>query len=145
MSNGKYLAPQQIENKLKESFFIQQTMVVGENQKFAAAIISPNFQELIQWSKKKKIQFQNQAELIEMPQVLKHFQDEIKQFNKRLSQTDQVQKIILIADEWSPITGELSSSLKLKRKYITQKYNDLVERVYNSKLKVIAVRSSDEK
>ncbi len=145
MSNGKYLAPQQIENKLKESFYIQQTMVVGENQKYAAAIIIPNFQELAQWCRKKKIQFQDNAELIQMPQVLKHFQDEIKQFNKKLSQTDQVQKIILVADEWSPITGELSSSLKLKRKYIIQKYRDLVEAVYQPKIQAVRVRSDHEK
>lgn len=142
MSNGKYLAPQQIENKLKESFYIQQTMVVGENQKFAAAIIIPDFQELTQWCKKKKIQFHNHAELIQLPQVLKHFQDEIKKFNKRLSQNDQVQKIILIADEWSPLTGELSSSLKLKRKYIIQKYKDIVEAVYQSRAQVIAIKSN---
>ncbi|TVQ07297.1 MAG: long-chain fatty acid--CoA ligase [Bacteroidetes bacterium] len=145
MSNGKYLAPQQIENTLKESFFIQQTMVVGENQKYAAAIISPNFQELAQWCRKKKIQFQNNAELIQMPQVLKHFQDEIKQFNKKLSQTDQVQKIILIADEWSPLTGELSSSLKLKRKYIIQKYRDLVDAVYQPKVQAVTVKNNDKK
>jgi long-chain acyl-CoA synthetase len=141
MSNGKYIAPQQIENKLKESFYIQQIMVVGENQKFASAIISPNFNALAEWSRKKKIQFQNHAELIELPQVMKHFQDEIKKFNQRLSQSEQVQKIILIADEWSPLTGELSSSLKLKRKYIIQKYKDLVEAVYQQKLKTIPVKS----
>jgi long-chain acyl-CoA synthetase len=133
MSNGKYLAPQPIENKLKESFYIQQLMVVGENQKFASAIIIPNFQELNQWCRKKKIQFQSNAELIQMPQVMKHFQDEIKKFNEKLGQNDQIQKIILIADEWSPLTGELSSSLKLKRKYIIQKYKDLVDAVYQQK------------
>jgi long-chain acyl-CoA synthetase len=141
MSNGKYIAPQQIENKLKESFYIQQIMVVGENQKFASAIISPNFNALAEWSRKKKIQFQNHAELIELPQVMKHFQDEIKKLNQKLSQSEQVQKIILIADEWSPLTGELSSSLKLKRKYIIQKYKDLVEAVYQQKLKTIPVKS----
>ena len=141
MSNGKYIAPQQIENKLKESFYIQQIMVVGENQKFASAIISPNFNELTQWCRKKKIQFQNHSELIELPQVMKHFQEEIKRFNQKMSQNDQVQKIILIADEWSPITGELSSSLKLKRKYIIQKYRDLVEAVYQPKLKTIRVKT----
>jgi long-chain acyl-CoA synthetase len=141
MSNGKYVAPQQIENKLKESFYIQQIMVVGENQKFASAIIIPNFNALAEWSRKKKIQFQNHAELIELPQVIKHFQDEIKKFNQKLSQSDQVQKIILIADEWSPLTGELSSSLKLKRKYIIQKYKDLVEAVYQQKLKSIPIKS----
>lgn len=145
MSNGKYLAPQQIENKLKESFYIQQLMVVGENQKFAAAIISPNFQELAQWCRKKKIQFQSNTELIEMPQVLKHFQDEIKNFNKKLSQTDQVQKFILIADEWSPLTGELSSSLKLKRKYIIKKYKDLVDSLYQSRQQTIPVKVNQKK
>lgn len=144
MSNGKYLAPQQIENKLKESFYIQQLMVVGENQKYAAAIILPNFQELAQWCRKKKIQFQSNAELIQMPQVMKHFQDEIKKFNSMLSQSDQVQKIILIADEWSPLTGELSSSLKLKRKYIIQKYKDLVDAVYQQKHQTIPVKVNEK-
>ncbi len=130
MSNGKYIAPQQIENKLKESFYIQQTMVVGENEKFAAAIISPNFQELVQWSQNKKIQFKDYSELVKMPLVLKHFNDEIKSFNKKLGENDRIKRFILIADEWSPFTGELSSSLKLKRKYIIQKYKDLIESIY---------------
>jgi len=120
-------------------------MVVGENQKFAAAIISPNFQELAQWCRKKKIQFQSNTDLIEMPQVLKHFQDEIKNFNKKLSQSDQVQKFILIADEWSPLTGELSSSLKLKRKYIIQKYKDLVDSLYQSRQQTIPVKVNPKK
>ncbi len=145
MSNGKYVAPQQIENKLKESFYIQQTMVVGENQKFAAAIISPNFQELAQWCQKKKIQFQDNAELIKNAQVMKHFQEEIKKFNQKLSQNDQVKKVILIADEWSPLTGELSSSLKLKRKVIIQKYQDLVEAVYSSRAETVPVENEQNR
>ncbi len=143
MSNGKYVAPQQIENKLKESFYIQQLMIVGENQKYPAAIISPNFQELAQWCQKKKIQFQDHTDLIRNTEVVKHFQEEIRKFNKKLSESDQVKKIILIADEWSPITGELSSSLKLKRQVIIQKYKDLVEAVYNPKREPIAVKSND--
>ncbi|TVQ89091.1 MAG: long-chain fatty acid--CoA ligase [Bacteroidetes bacterium] len=144
MSNGKYVAPQQIENKLKESFYIQQLMVVGENQKYPAAIISPNFQELALWCRKKKIQFQDNTELIKNSQVIKHFQEEIRKFNKKLGENDQVKKIILIADEWSPITGELSSSLKLKRQFIIQKYKDLVEAIYNSKAEPIPVENSDK-
>ncbi len=142
MSNGKYIAPQQIENKLKESFYIQQTMVVGENQKFPAAIISPNFQELAQWSQNKKIQFRDYSELIKTPQVLKHFNNEIRKFNDRLGENERVKKIILIADEWSPLTGELSSSLKLKRKHIIQKYKDLVDAVYHKKEPVM-VRNNE--
>lgn len=141
MSNGKYIAPQQIENKLKESFYIQQTMIVGENQKFATALIIPNFQELTQWCQKKKIYFQTNADLIEMPQVVKHFQDEIKKLGAKISNIDQVQKIILIADEWSPMTGELSSSLKLKRKHIIEKYKALVDAIYQPKLRPIPVKT----
>lgn len=142
MSNGKYIAPQQIENKLKESFYIQQTMVIGENQKFATAIIIPNFQELTQWCQKKKIEFQTKADLVEMPQVVKHFQDEVKKLGVKISNMDQVQRIILVADEWSPITGELSTSLKLKRKHIAQKYQNLVDAIYQPKLKPVPVKQS---
>lgn len=145
MSNGKYVAPQQIENKLKESFYIQQLMVVGENQKYPAAIIIPNFQELASWCQKKKIQFQDHAELVNMPQVLSHFQDEIKKFNKKLGENDQVKKIILIADEWSPISGELSSSLKLKRKFIVQKYQDLLDKIYSGKAEPLPIRVDKSK
>lgn len=130
MSNGKYIAPQQIENKLKESFYIQQTMVVGDNQHFASALILPNFNTLVEWSKKQKIHFQNQAELIQKPQVIKHFEDEIRKFNKKLKSFEQVRKIILVADEWSPLTGELSPTLKLRRKNIIEKYKNLVDAVY---------------
>lgn len=117
-------------------------MVVGENQKFPAAIISPNFQELAQWSQNKKIQFRDYSELIKTPQVLKHFNNEIRKFNDRLGENERVKKIILIADEWSPLTGELSSSLKLKRKHIIQKYKDLVDAVYHKKEPVM-VRNNE--
>ncbi|MFO7977416.1 MAG: long-chain fatty acid--CoA ligase [Bacteroidales bacterium] len=131
MSNGKYIAPQQIENKLKESFYIEQTMVFGDNQNFAGALIQPNFAALVEWSKKQKIHFQNQAELIQKPQVIQHFEDEIRSFNKKFKSFEQVKKIILIADEWSPLTGELSPTLKLRRKLIIEKYKNLVEAVYH--------------
>ena len=131
MSNGKYIAPQQIENKLKESFYIQQTMVIGDNQNFASALILPNFNTLADWCRKQKIHFQNQAELIQKPQVIKHFEQEVRRFNKKLQSFEQVKKIILVADEWSPLTGELSPTLKLRRKMIIGKYQKLVEAVYN--------------
>ncbi len=133
MSNGKYIAPQQIENQLKESFYIQNSMIFGENQKFAGAIIIPNFPNLNEWCKKHKIHFNNHHELVQLPQVIKHFEDEIKHFNKKMNPVEQIKKIILIADEWSPHTGELSPSLKLKRKVIGEKYRHMVENIYKSK------------
>ncbi|MDP2424668.1 MAG: long-chain fatty acid--CoA ligase [Bacteroidales bacterium] len=130
ISNGKYIAPQQIENKLKESFYIQQTMVVGENQKFASALIIPNFSALSEWAKKHKVHFQSHAEMIKMPQVIKHFEAEIKQLNKKLNENEQIKKIILLADEWTPTSGELTATLKLRRKKICEKYQEMVEAVY---------------
>lgn len=147
LSNGKYIAPQQIENKLKESFYIQQIMVVGENQKYASALIIPNFNALIEWAKKQKIHFQHQAELIRKPEIIKHFEDEVKNLNKKLNSNEQVKKIALLADEWTPNTGELTSTLKLRRKKIVEKYNEVVGSLYKSvaqlKTDPVKVKSDD--
>jgi long-chain acyl-CoA synthetase len=147
LSNGKYIAPQQIENKLKESFYIQQTMVVGENQKYASALIIPNFNALVEWAKKQKIHFQHQAELIKKPEIIKHFEDEVKNLNKKLNSNEQIKKIALLADEWTPNTGELTSTLKLRRKKIIEKYNEAVASLYKSvaqlKADPVKVKSED--
>lgn len=147
LSNGKYIAPQQIENKLKESFYIQQIMVVGENQKYASALIIPNFNALVEWAKKQKIHFQHQAELIRKPEIIKHFEDEVKNLNKKLNSNEQVKKIALLADEWTPNTGELTSTLKLRRKKIVEKYNEVVGSLYKSvaqlKTDTVKVKSED--
>ena len=132
LSNGKYIAPQQIENKMKESFYIQQIMVVGENQKYASALIIPNYNALVEWAKKQKIHFQHQAELLRKPEIIKHFEDEVKNLNKKLNSSEQVKKIALLADEWTPNTGELTSTLKLRRKKIVEKYNEIVASLYKS-------------
>jgi long-chain acyl-CoA synthetase len=132
LSNGKYIAPQQIENKLKESFYIQQIMVVGENQKYASALIIPNFDTLGEWARKQRIHFQNKAELVKKPEIIKHFEQEIKSLNKKLGNSEQIQKIALLADEWSPFTGELSATLKLRRKKIIAKYDKIVASLYKS-------------
>lgn len=132
LSNGKYIAPQQIENKLKESFFIQQTMVVGENQKYAGALIIPNYNALVEWAQKQKIHFQHQTELIKKPEIIKHFEEEVRNLNKRLGNSEQIKKIALIADEWTPDTGELTSTLKLRRKKIVEKYQDIVASLFRS-------------
>jgi long-chain acyl-CoA synthetase len=71
--------------------------------------------------------------LVQKPQVIKHFEDEIKHFNKKMNPVEQIKKIILIADEWSPHTGELSPSLKLKRKVICEKYRHMVDNIYKTK------------
>jgi long-chain acyl-CoA synthetase len=129
-SGGKYISPQAIENKLKESFFIEQVMVVGENQKFASALISPNFEFLHDWCSIHKIQYRDNWELISIPQVYARFQKEINKYNLQLGDYEKIKRFRLVADEWSPASGELSPTQKLKRSVICEKYEDLLADIY---------------
>ncbi|MDC0584336.1 long-chain fatty acid--CoA ligase [Bacteroidales bacterium] len=130
LSNGKYIAPQVIENKFKESLFIEQIMVVGENEKYASAIVSPNLSYLHNWATVKKITYRDNSELIENKKVIQRFSKEIKELNKRLGPAEQIKKFKLISDEWVPANGLLSPTLKLKRKRIAEKYNDIISKFY---------------
>jgi long-chain acyl-CoA synthetase len=130
LSAGKYIAPQVIENKLKESLFIEQTMVIGENEKFASALISPNFTFLHDWCSDRKIQFRDNIDLIELPEVIELFNKEVKEVNKSLGEHEQIKRFRLVTEEWSPQTGELSPTLKLRRSYVAEKYKDLISGIY---------------
>ena len=130
LSAGKYIAPQVIENKLKESFFIEQAMVIGENQKFASAILSPNFTFLHDWCSLHKIQFRDNAELIDLPDVLERFNREVREVNKSLGEFEQIKRFRLVTEEWTPVTGELSPTLKLKRNYLSKRYKDIIAEIY---------------
>ncbi len=130
LSSGKYIAPQMIENKFKESIFIEQLMVIGENEKFASALISPNFEYLHNWCYENKINFRDNEELIEMPDVRKLFQKEINIFNKSLGLHEQIKRFKLVCEEWGSQTGELSPTLKLKRDVVYNKYKHLIDNIY---------------
>ena len=130
MSGGKYVAPQIIENKFKESFFIEQLMVVGENEKFVSALISPNFSYLHDWCSINKIQYRDNLELINKEEVIALYQKEVNKYNKQLGDFERIKRFKLVCEEWSPQTGELSPTLKLKRKFLYKKYNSLLEEIY---------------
>jgi long-chain acyl-CoA synthetase len=131
LSSGKYVSPQVIENKFKESVFIEQIMVVGENQKFASALISPNFQFLHNWCSANGVSYRDNQELIQNEKVLQIIQKEINNLNKQLGQAEQIKRFRLVQEEWGPLTGELSPTLKLKRKYLTEKYNDILKEIFS--------------
>ncbi|HOS15911.1 MAG TPA: AMP-binding protein, partial [Bacteroidales bacterium] len=131
LSAGKYIAPQMIENKLKESPLITDVMVIGENEKFASAIISPNFNYLHFWAGKHKVHYRDNTELILHPETIKRFQREIDSFSKTLAPYEQIKCFRLVEDEWSPQTGELSPTLKLKRNVLTKKYQSIIDQIYN--------------
>lgn len=131
LSSGKYIAPQVIENKLKESVFIEQVMVIGENQKFASAIISPDFNFLHNWAMRHGIDFRDNNELIQHPLVVARYQRVVNEMNNQLGQTEQIKRFRLVQEEWTPNTGELSPTLKLKRKFLTQRYEQIIEEIFS--------------
>jgi long-chain acyl-CoA synthetase len=131
LSAGKYIAPQPIENRLKESFFIEQAMVIGENEKFASAIISPNFSYLHDWCSLHKIQFRDNAELVEIPEVIERFSREVREISSTLGEHEQIKRFRLVTEEWSPQSGELSPTLKLKRNLLAVHYKDLIADIYS--------------
>ncbi|MFO7617110.1 MAG: AMP-dependent synthetase/ligase [Bacteroidales bacterium] len=130
-SGGKYIAPQGIENKCKESFFIENSMVIGENQKFASALISPNFRFLHDYCARKGIHYRDNAELITKPEIISRYQQEVNEINKKLATHEQIKRFRLVVDEWTSATGELSPTLKLKRNILYQKYTDIIKEIYS--------------
>lgn len=130
-SGGKYIAPQALENKFKESPFIEQLMVVGENKKFPAAIVVPNFAHLIKWCEIKGIPNTSNDEMIRRQDVVERIAREIEQLNKDFGQPEQVKKFELVAHEWTIQSGELTATLKLRRKFIAERYKSLIEKMYS--------------
>ena len=133
LSSGKYIAPQVIENKLKESVFIEQAMVIGEHQKIASALLQPNFQFLHNWCSIHKVNFHDNEDLINHPKVINRYQRVINEMNQQLGQTEQIKRFRLVADEWSTQSSELSPTLKLRRKFLNEKYKDLIDQIYQIK------------
>ncbi|HOF81300.1 MAG TPA: long-chain fatty acid--CoA ligase [Bacteroidales bacterium] len=130
LSSGKYVAPQLIENKFKESIFIEQTMVVGENEKFASALISPNFNYLHFWASKYKIHYRDNEELIKKTLVIERIQREVDLVNKELGDHEKIKRFRLVCEEWSPQSGELSPTLKLRRNIIYKKYDHILREIF---------------
>ncbi|UBM62351.1 long-chain fatty acid--CoA ligase [Candidatus Sulfidibacterium hydrothermale] len=130
LSGGKYVAPQMVENTMKESMFIEQLMVIGENKKFTAALIVPDFDYLHAWCHLHGITFRDNKDLVRKPKVVARFQEEIDRYNRRLDHVQQIKVFRLVCESWSTETGELSPTLKLKRKVIKQKYAALIDEIY---------------
>ncbi|MFN5335025.1 MAG: AMP-dependent synthetase/ligase [Bacteroidota bacterium] len=129
-SGGKYVAPQPIENKMKESKFIEQMMVVGADQKFTAALIVPAFESLQIWAKENQLQYISNEELLRQPRVLEMYKQIIESYNSSFNQVEQVKKFELLSNEWTVDGGELTPTLKLRRKIIAEKYKDQIARIY---------------
>jgi long-chain acyl-CoA synthetase len=130
LSGGKYVAPQQVENVFKESMFIEQIMVIGENEKHTAALIVPDFEFLKNWCKIHHVEVSSIEDMIKHPKVIARYQREVDEYNKHLDKVMQVKKFELIGESWTPESGLLSPTQKLKRKVILERYKDLVDKIY---------------
>ncbi len=130
LSTGKYVAPQAVENIFKESNFIEQIMVVGAGEKYAAAIICPAFEYLHDWCSIHHIKFRDNKDLIQNPKVIERYQKEVDMLNQRLGRHEQLKKFELTCQEWLPDTGELSPTLKVKRRFLKEKYKIKLDRMY---------------
>lgn len=105
-------------------------MVVGDGEKFASALISPNFNYLHYWATKHKIHFRDNKELVQNEDVVKKIQQEINNQNKELAAHEQIKRFRLVCDEWTPAGGELSQTLKKKRRVLYKKYDHILREIY---------------
>lgn len=129
-SGGKYVAPLPIENKLKESPFVEQVMVLGAEKKFVSALIVPSYPALIDWAKHNNVPDLTNEQLIRHPKVVELFKDLVESFNKFFNHVEQIKKFELLPKEWTIDTGEMTPKMSIKRKVVMEKYRDAIERIY---------------
>ena len=130
-SGGKFVAPQPIENKMKESLFSEQIMVIGENRNYVAALVLPKFDFILEWAKLKKLSISTREDVVNSVDVKNRIWEDIDKYNKRFGKVQQIKKFAVIEDEWSVETGELTPTLKIKRRIINEKYQELFEKIYS--------------
>jgi long-chain acyl-CoA synthetase len=130
-SGGKYVAPQIMENVFKQSSLIEQIMVIGENKKHPSALIVPNFASLSHLCKEKNIKFSSDGDAIHDPLILQIYQEVLDTYNAEFNQWEQVKKFALLDKEWSIDGGELTPTLKLRRKKVFEKYSELIDKIYS--------------
>ncbi|HAT65567.1 MAG TPA: long-chain fatty acid--CoA ligase, partial [Flavobacteriaceae bacterium] len=130
-SGGKYVAPQLLENALKQSRFIEQVMVIGEGEKMPAALIQPNWEFIADWNKRKKLNLPNNpSELVSNQKLIDRIQEEVDYYNERFGKWEKIKKFELTPDIWSIESGHLTPTMKMKRKVVKEKYIDLYNKIY---------------
>jgi len=130
-SGGKYVAPQQMENKFKESRFIEQIMVIGEGRKHPSALVVPDFEFITEWCKRKNIDCgKTNKEIISNQKVIDRIGKDIDRYNVDFGKWEQIKKFELVPHQWTVESGELTPTMKPKRKVVKEKYKDLFVKIY---------------
>ena len=129
-SGGKYIAPALLENELKQSRFIEQVMIIGENEKMPAAIIQPSFEFVKEWAQRHNISLGSHKEIVTNEKVIQRIEEEVAECNSKFGKWETIKKFKLTEDEWSIDGGHLTPTMKMKRKIIKEIYKDLYEEIY---------------
>ena len=129
-SGGKFIAPQPIENALKLNAFVGVAAIVGDKRKFASVLISPNFPVLETWARANGIQFASRAELIANPKVEALYEGVVEEINRNLARFEKLKRVILVADEFTPDSGILTPTLKLRRRVVEDRYRRQIDELY---------------
>jgi long-chain acyl-CoA synthetase len=129
-SGGKFIAPAPIENKIKGNVLVGQSAMVGDKRKYASLIISPNFAALEVWARAKGIKFSNREELVANPRVVAEYRGIVANVNAGLAQYETIKRFHVVPEEWTLETGELTPSMKLKRRIINQNYEKVIQDFY---------------
>jgi long-chain acyl-CoA synthetase len=129
-SGGKYVAPQLLENMLKQSRFIDQVMVVGDGEKMPAALIQPNFEFVGSWARKHGITLSSPSDMVRNEKVVARIQEEVDAANETFAKWEKIKQFRLTPDVWNMDNGHLTPTMKLKRKIIKEKYKGLYDDIY---------------
>jgi long-chain acyl-CoA synthetase len=129
-SGGKLVAPQPIENKLKNNVLVAQAALVGDKHKFISALLAPNFPALEGWAQQQGIEFRSREELVADPRVIAHFGEIVREVNSNLANFETLKRFRVVAEEWTQESGELTPSMKLKRRAITSRYAAVIDAIY---------------
>ena len=129
-SGGKYVAPQPIENKMKESPFIEQIVLIGDNKKMVSALIVPGFSKLREWAKQHGIEYTSNEAIIQHPMVLTTFESIVAEYNQLFNQVEQVKKFTLLPREFTIDKGEMTPKLSIRRKQILANFEKEIDLMY---------------
>ena len=129
-SVGKYVAPQPIENKMKESAFIEQIVLIGDNLKFVSALIVPGFSKLREWAKQHGIEYKSNEDIIQNTMVIALLQDIVDEYNKLFNQVEQVKRFTLIPREFTIDNGEMTPKLSIRRKQVLANFEKEIDTMY---------------
>jgi long-chain acyl-CoA synthetase len=129
-SGGKNISPQNLENALLGSRYIEQAAIIGEGKKYLSALITPNFEQIKKWADDEGIEYQDIKELVNHEKVTQLYEQAIAKHMKPFSRAEQIRKFRVLPEEWSQETGELTPTLKCKRRVIEEKYSEQIERMY---------------